>query len=208
MIASKAGETPRTAAEEFEAYTGVDSVMRKVVVSVVSGVFARTLERDLQKAEARAAEAEQSEKAIRELMNRYNLGGWTDAEAAIKRAIAAEARAAEAEHERDEARKAGMSALLGNVDIRFCAHCGWTTEGRGTLEELQAHVESCERHPLHAALKRASAAELDAGRLDWLDNNTSFLQLKAIYPPLTAEGRPIYVRDVIDMAIALRRSAP
>lgn len=33
--------------------------------------------------------------AIRELMNCYNLGGWTDAESAMKRALAAEAEIAE-----------------------------------------------------------------------------------------------------------------
>ncbi len=37
------------------------------------------------------AQAQRNEAAIRELMNVYNLGGWTDAEGPMKRALAAEA---------------------------------------------------------------------------------------------------------------------
>lgn len=42
-------------------------------------------------AEAERDEAKRNEAAIRELMNCYNLSGWTDAESAMKRALAAEA---------------------------------------------------------------------------------------------------------------------
>lgn len=37
--------------------------------------------------------------AVRELMNRYNLGGWTDAVEPMKRALKAEAELAEARHQ-------------------------------------------------------------------------------------------------------------
>jgi len=57
----------------------------------------------------RAERAEADAAAVRELMNAYNLGGWTDAVAPMKRALAAEA-------ERD-----ALRALVGTVrDIAGC----------------------------------------------------------------------------------------
>jgi hypothetical protein len=54
-----------------------------------SGDYVRASDFDALAARVQAAEA--SEAAIRELMNVYNLGGWTDAVAPMKRALAAEA---------------------------------------------------------------------------------------------------------------------
>lgn len=43
----------------------------------------------LQSLDAQLAQAERNEAAIRELMNVYNLGGWTDAEGPMRRALEA-----------------------------------------------------------------------------------------------------------------------
>ena len=50
------------------------------------------LERQLADVKAQLAERTRENDAIRELMNTYNLGGWTDAVEPMKRALAAEQR--------------------------------------------------------------------------------------------------------------------
>lgn len=57
------------------------------------------LERRLHASEAECKELRASAGAIRELMNCYNLGGWTDAESAMKRALAAESEVADMKHD-------------------------------------------------------------------------------------------------------------
>lgn len=109
-------DTPLTDAKQFYANVGEDWHC------VVSADDYEALER-------RAIAAERDAKAVRELMNIYNLGGWTDAEGPMKRALAAESALAEAQAERDRwitaARKdlADVSRELAEARKRIVA---WT----------------------------------------------------------------------------------
>lgn len=66
---------------------------------------------------ARAEKAEAERDAVRELMNVYNLGGWTDALGPMQRALKAEAELASVRAERDEWKN--KADELGLACVRF-----------------------------------------------------------------------------------------
>lgn len=129
----------------------------------------------------RIGELEHELAAVRELMNCYNLGGWTDANAAMKRALAAEAALAERTKERD--------ALLREIDLlrasvspsnlrdlgEFLANL--LDEDRWPAAERWLNAALSERASLiaerDAAIRQEDAsfrrAEEDAARLDWIE---------------------------------------
>ena len=131
--------TPRTDDEILAA------ALRKSVTVVCDPT---QLQRDLSAANAELA-------AVRELMNIYNLGGWTDAIGPMQRALAAEAKLSAAnEHakriivERDEAREE-----LARVTLLNDGHQRLATQYRERAERAEAALD--------AAMK-------DAERYRWL----------------------------------------
>ena len=71
-------------------------------IRVITDEEASAIERELAAAQAGAS-------AVRELMNVHNLGGWTDAVAPMKRALAAEARIAELERDAARIKQAALN---------------------------------------------------------------------------------------------------
>lgn len=60
-------------------------------------------------------EAAKDAAAVRELMNVYNLGGWTDAIAPMKRALSAEHQLEQMRREKDEVMRAARAVCIANA---------------------------------------------------------------------------------------------
>lgn len=142
-------------------------------------------------------EAQASEAAIRELMNCYNLGGWTDAEAAMKRALAAESRLA----------SAGVDALEEAVKVvrAACVAC------RGSGAWLGEECQYCARPiaairalkpgqcPVEATPRPSRASELPPfDGVEWEDLKN---------PTLLHEIRRICFDDSLERGDRLQRIA-
>lgn len=83
----------------------------------------------------RIGELEHELAAVRELMNCYNLGGWTDANAAMKRALAAEAALAERTKERDAAIRSAEAAEKDAARLDWIEKAFFERHWSGTLGE-------------------------------------------------------------------------
>lgn len=79
--------------------------------------------------------------AIRELMNCYNLGGWTDALKPMQRALKAEAELAEAQRERDETSKGWQRTY--DHDVRLLKERAEKAEAELAAANGEPHADRC-----------------------------------------------------------------
>jgi hypothetical protein len=92
------------AERELALMAEVERLLREIGRWKQEHQFQAELTKSLMPYQDRAVKAEQELSAVRELMNTYNLGGWTDAVGPMQRALAAEAELAQRGHCPDDAK--------------------------------------------------------------------------------------------------------
>lgn len=134
------------------------------------------LSEELRTANTQLAEKEREIAAIRELMNCYNIGGWTDSTEPMKRALQAEAELAEERHENEHliALRDEYEELVGNVALILGCTDEWSnchdhrrcivenaTEITHKLAELRERLKPVEEYKKHEFCKDVKCTALE-----------------------------------------------